>query len=141
MAEGVAQAFWLRIERERIKAGWTKDRLSTETAGHTGDGRPIPRSTIDNLRTSTRAPQPRIVHALADAVKLDRGEAEELAGLIPPTVRPGQMSVRQAIEASPLFSDAQKRALLETVDAMEAANRVARPAESMGRTVEQRRAV
>src|SRR4051794_16974102 len=48
MAEGVAQAFWLRIERERVGLGWTKDKLSIESANHTADGKPIPRSTIDN---------------------------------------------------------------------------------------------
>lgn len=140
MAEGVAQRFWLRVEQQRVELGWTKDRLSVETAGHTADGKVIPRSTIDNLRTSSRAPQPRIVHALADALKIDRKEAEVLAGLIPAT-RPDTQSVRQAIETSATFSLAQKRALLETIDAMEAANRATRPAADGGRSDDQQQAV
>lgn len=140
MAEGVAQRFWLRVEQQRVELGWTKDRLSVETAAHTADGKVIPRSTIDNLRTSSRAPQPRIVHALADVLGIDRKEAEVLAGLIPAT-RPDTQSVRQAIETSTTFSLAQKRALLETIDAMEAANRATRSDPGGDRSDDQRQAV
>lgn len=110
---GVAHDFWLLIERARVERGLTKLELS-EAAG-------IPRPTIDNLRTSTRPPQPRIVHALADAVDVDRTEAAQLAGLLPRTSTDG-ISVRDAILASPSYTAAQKDALLAMVDVLDEAN-------------------
>lgn len=113
--QGAAHAFWRRLEKKRIALEWTKSRLSQETIKHTADGHPIPRTTIDRLRTQTRPPHPRIVNALADAVGLDRDEAAVLAGLIPPAPPP---------EPEPLFTEAQKRAVLA---AMDAANRAGPP--------------
>lgn len=111
-----AHAFWRRLEEKRIALEWTKVRLSQETIKYTHNGRPITRATIDRLRTGKHPPQPRVVHALADAVGLDRKEAHVLAGLIPPPPPP---------PPSPLFTEAQKRAVLE---AMEQANRANPPA-------------
>lgn len=115
--QGAAHAFWRRLEEKRIALEWTKVRLSQETIKYTHNGRPITRATIDRLKTGKWPPQPRVVHALADAVGLDRKEAQELAGLIPPAPPP---------DPQPLFTEAQKRALLE---AMDTANQ-ARPAVS-----------
>lgn len=122
MTVGIAQRFWLRVEQERVAKGMTKEALSTATARHTPDGKVIPRSTIDNLRTTTRPPQPRIVFAIADALGLDRTEAAELAGVLPARTA-DDIDVRRAIESSPTFTAVQKTALLELVDAMDAANR------------------
>lgn len=69
---GVAYAFWERIEREQYAQGLTQ----REVVKRSG----IPASTINNLKDSTRPPQPRIVHAIADALGIDRDEAAQLAG-------------------------------------------------------------
>ncbi len=81
----------------------------------------VPASTINRLRTSTRAPQPRVVHALADAVELDRDQAAQLAGLLPRT-GDATVSVRDAVLASPAYTRAQKDALLAMIDALDEAN-------------------
>lgn len=140
MASGVAERFWLRIEQERIALGWTKDRLSIETKRYTPDKKAIPRSTIDNLRSSTRVPQPRIVNALADAVALDRVEAAQLAGLLPPTVD-ARVSARQAVILDPTFTDRQRAALLEEIDAYTALNEARRRSYELDRSDDTKRAM
>ncbi len=82
----------------------------------------IARSTVNNLRTSTRPPLLRIVNALADAVGLDRVEAAQLAGLLPAEPDASGISVRAAIAASPVYTQAQKDALLAMVDVLDQAN-------------------
>lgn len=129
MGEGVAYALWRRLEDERIRRGITKTELA-ELSGK-------PRTTYNDLATNVRRPMPRIVHAYADALGIDREEAERLAGLRLPSPGVGVeaagpasvMSVRQAIESSPTFSPAQKRALINMVDVIEAGNRAAHPAQ------------
>lgn len=114
---GVAYALWRRVEDERVAQAMSKSRLA-EAAG-------LPRSTIDNLETSTRPPQPRIVHALADALGIPRGAAEELAGLRR-AQRPGGATdsrVRAAIEASDTYDERQKEVLLNLIDVLDEANR------------------
>ena len=109
----MAYPFWARVEDERATKGWNKAELA-ERVG-------LPRSTIDNLKTGTRAPQPRIVNALADAVGLDRAQAHQLAGIVPAKAD-DSADVRRAIEASTAYTETQKRLLLETVDALDAIN-------------------
>lgn len=77
---GVALRFWERVEKERVARGWSKARLAEEAGLH--------RPTIDNLKSGVRAPYPRTVHPLADALDIDRREAEELAGLVAPSAPP-----------------------------------------------------
>lgn len=84
-----------------------------------GDGPSPARSTIDNLRDSTRAPQPRIVRALADALGIDWQEAQELAGLIPPATSPA-VDVRDAIARSESYNEQEKSALLGLLDVLDA---------------------
>jgi hypothetical protein len=117
----VAYALWARVEQERASKGWSKTELADEATRKAGSGQRIHRPTIDNLRTSTRAPQPRIVNALADALGIDRTEAHQLAGIGAPA--PDETAdVRAAIRKSRAYSDAQKQMLLEMVDALDAAN-------------------
>ncbi len=111
---GVAYNFWLRIEQIRLDRGMTKDDL------HKLSG--VAKTTIDDLRTRTGKPHIRTVHALADAVGLNRTEAAQLAGLLPAHVDRA-VSVRDAIAATAEYSDEQKRALFAMVDALDAANR------------------
>lgn len=112
--QGVAYRFWLRLEQARYDQQMSKHQLHEKTG--------VARSTIDNLKTSARPPAARIVHALADAVGLDRTDAARLAGLLPARLDPG-VSVRDAIAASADYTPDQKQALLGMVDALDAANR------------------
>lgn len=118
---GVAYAFWLRVEQERADKGWSKTELAEAATRRAGPGSRIHRPTIDNLRTGTRAPQPRIVNALADALGIERHEAHQLAGIVD-APRGDSANVREAVEFSTAYTDAQKQMLLELVDALDAAN-------------------
>ncbi|HEX6681665.1 MAG TPA: helix-turn-helix transcriptional regulator [Candidatus Limnocylindrales bacterium] len=113
ISRGVAYPFWVRVEDERAAKGWNKAELAERVR--------LPRSTIDNLKTGSRAPQPRIVNALADALDIDRSEAHQLAGIVP-TKADQSADVRRAIETSTAYTETQKQMLLETVDALDAIN-------------------
>jgi transcriptional regulator with XRE-family HTH domain len=127
---GVAYDFWLQVERARVAREWSKSELA-ERAG-------IPRKTIDNLEVSRRAPQVRIVNALADALEIDRDEAACLATLLPAdaaTVDPSE-DVRGAIRRSTAYTEEQRAMLLSMVDLIETANRTTRhPGVRRGRGV------
>jgi transcriptional regulator with XRE-family HTH domain len=113
VASGVAYPLWRRIEDERLSRGWTKTQLA-ERSG-------LSRSTYNDLQRTSRAPLPRIVHAFADAVGLDRTEAEQLAGLRPRTA--GQaVGVREAIQASELLTKSNKRTIIELYEQLSEAN-------------------
>jgi hypothetical protein len=119
--KGVAYPLWLRVEQERIRLGLTKMELWQRMKAAAPDDAPaVSRGTIDNLRDSTRAPQPRIVHALADALGIDRDEAAQLAGLVPSALS-GNTSVRESIVASSVYTDAEKQVLLGLLDVLDAA--------------------
>jgi transcriptional regulator with XRE-family HTH domain len=111
---GVAYAFYERIETERVRRNWTKVVLAQRSG--------LSRSTIDNLQWATRAPQARIVHALADVLELDWDEAERLAGLRPEEPADGDENIRQAIRNSPVYTDKQKTMLLDMVDYFDSTN-------------------
>ncbi|MFG2038064.1 hypothetical protein [Dactylosporangium sp. NPDC048998] len=123
--KGVAYSFWLAVEQERAAQGLTKMDLWNLLKERAGDGPTPARSTIDNLRDSTRAPQPRIVHALADTLGIDREEARRMAGLAPSQPMPG-VTVRSAIEASTEYTKDEKQALLTFIDAIERAKGTSR---------------
>lgn len=142
---GVALQFWLRIERERVARGWSSSRLSTETARWTPTGRPIPRSTIDNLRVSTRAPQPYIVQALSNALGIDyEEEGAVLAGLLPAGGDAAQSDVPPAIKKLELLSDAQQKLVESVIDELLAASQAkprTRRRSDTGRSDDERRAI
>jgi hypothetical protein len=117
--KGVAFRFWVRVERERNDQGMTKLGLWNAMKTRAGDGPTPARTTIDNLATSTRAPQPRIVRALADALGIPWQEAQELAGLVPPATSP-TVDVRDAIARSDLYTKQEKAALLGLIDVFDA---------------------
>lgn len=72
---GAAHRLWAVIESERVRLGWT----AVQMAQHID----LPRSTIDRLRKGSRPPQVGTVHAVADALGIDRIDAARLAGLRP----------------------------------------------------------
>jgi hypothetical protein len=117
---GIAYEFWLRVERERASRGMTKVDMWNAMKARAGDGLTPARSTIDNLRDSTRAPAPRIVKALADVLDIPWAEAQELAGLVP---RSGssEIDVRDAISRSSSYTKDEKQALLRLLDVLDAA--------------------
>lgn len=112
----VAYDFWLRIERERVSRQWTKERLSKASG--------VSRPTINNLARTGRPPLARVVHALADALEIDRSEAEVLAGLLPGEVddEAGDAGVVLAIKSSTAYTGDQKKLLLDVVSAIDKAN-------------------
>ncbi len=117
---GVAYDFWLRVERARASLGMTKTDVWNAMKARAGEGPTPARSTIDNLRDSTRAPAPRIVRALADVLDIPWDEAQELAGLVP---RSGssEIDVREAISRSLNYTNDEKLALLRLLDVLDAA--------------------
>lgn len=119
---GVAYDFWARLEKERTALGWSKFELFERVRDHVGEGPAPARSTIDNLRTSSRPPQARIVNAIADVLGIPRDEAHILANLTDPPRERGSDDVRAAIEASAVYTDAQRRMLLDLVDLIDQAN-------------------
>jgi len=70
----VTYPFWERVAQERARQELTW----TDLAQRTG----LTRKTIHSLRTGS-LPRPRTIHALADALGIDRIEAATLSGLIP----------------------------------------------------------
>lgn len=146
MAEGIALEFWLRVERERVAKDWSASRLSTETARYTPKGKPIPRSTIDNLKTSTRAPQPYIVRALTSALGIDYEEGAVLAGVLRP--KSGSSGLEQVLADNPDLTDEDRQIIRAVHDKFvrdnRAASRRTRQAETsddLGRSDGQQRAV
>ena len=112
---GVAYQLWAAVEDERLSRGWTKTRL----AEHIG----LPRNTLNNLQDSPKPPLPRTVHTIADALGLDRTEAETLAGLRPGPRADSDISARDAVRRDPVYTDAQRRTMLDLMDLFEQANR------------------
>ncbi|MEV6800558.1 helix-turn-helix transcriptional regulator [Micromonospora rifamycinica] len=111
----MAYQLWAAVENKRLTEGWTAVRV----AEHIG----LPRNTISRLKTSSRPPQVGTVHTIADALGINRTEAEEMAGLRPPTsARTGAVSARQAILHDRIYTDQQKKAMLELLDIFDQAN-------------------
>lgn len=63
--------------REAALRGWTNTELGRQVS--------VSRSTIDKLATQPKPPLPATVLKIADALGIPRGEALELAGVIPGT--------------------------------------------------------
>ncbi|MFI6266120.1 helix-turn-helix domain-containing protein [Micromonospora sp. NPDC051006] len=119
---GVAYQLWAEVENERLNRSWS----AVEMAKSLG----VARNTISNLRTSPHKPTPPTVHKVADGlaklgVNIDRERAEQLAGLRPfaPTEGAGQVSVRDAVKADPVYTEEQRQAMLQLLDIFERANR------------------
>lgn len=114
--QAVAYQLWAAVEDERLNRGWTAVRM----AEHIG----LPRNTISRLQTSPRKPQVPTVHRIADALGIDRTEAEEMAGLRPPTSeRTGAVSIREVIQRDRIYTDEQRQAMLQLIDIFDEANR------------------
>ena len=96
----------------------------TDTELHKASG--VARSTMDRLETGKRPPQARVIHALADAVHIDRNEALQLAGLKHDDESPDDVStadVRRAVEASSAYTPEQRAMLLQMMDTFDQVNR------------------
>jgi transcriptional regulator with XRE-family HTH domain len=120
MEFGVAYPLWQRLEAERVSKGWTKMKLAEESG--------LPRTTYNDLQKTSRPPLPRIVHAFADALGIDRVEAEQLAGLRPKSI--AQVGgVREAIQADETLTPRGKRVLHDLYEELTANDRAARPRE------------
>ncbi len=111
---GVAFDFWTEVEKRRLDLGWEKQELAKRSG--------MARSTIDGLRSGKRPPRFKTIHALADLLHIDRDKAEQLAGLTERPPEPGQMSVRDAIVASPEYTQDQKEMLLAMLSTIDRAN-------------------
>ncbi|MEU4217561.1 hypothetical protein [Actinoplanes sp. NPDC026623] len=90
-------------------------------------------ATFSQWQTTTRAPQPRLVNALADAINraakaagrdlyLDPEEARRLAGFVPGPPPVTAVDVRRVIQQNENFTKSQKDALLQIIDGFEAQN-------------------
>lgn len=110
LTPGVAYPLWKRVDDLRKERGWSKTELARRAD--------LRHATIDNLQTSSRVPQPRIVHALADAVGLDRAEADRLASGLPD---PGDDTVRAQIMQSRRLRMPQKLLLIQVYEELAAA--------------------
>lgn len=111
---GVAFPLWRLVQERAAELGLNGVQLA-ERVG-------LRRATIDNLRTSSRSPQPRIVEALVSGLQLDRREAFQAAGRIPPDGVEGGDDLRDLIARSQ-YTPAQREALLEALDAFDSFNR------------------
>lgn len=109
---------WRRVDDLRKQHGWNKSELARRAGEAAGLDHPMRTHTIDNLRTSTRQPDPWIVNALADAVGLDRAVAHRLAQ----GADDEAPTVPQSIRASKRLSERQKVLLLNLYDELVSAN-------------------
>lgn len=118
---GVAYDFWMRVRTEQGARGWTDDELHRRTG--------IARTTIDRLRSGKRPPTARVVNALADALDINLADAHRLAGRTPSPVDSDdeapepRISVREAILRDRIYTEQQRKAMLELLDIFEQANR------------------
>ncbi|WP_320066708.1 helix-turn-helix transcriptional regulator [Micromonospora sp. RTGN7] len=119
---GVAYDFWWRVRTEQDARGWTDDELRNRSG--------VARTTVDRLQVGRRPPTARVVNALADALDIDMSEAHRLAGRTPaaPNADIGEaqepkVSAREAILADRIYTDQQRKTMLELLDIFEQANR------------------
>ncbi|WP_165945714.1 helix-turn-helix transcriptional regulator [Micromonospora sp. KC606] len=119
---GVAYDFWWRVRTEQDARGWTDDELRTRSG--------VARTTIDRLKVGRRPPTARVVNSLAAALDIDLPEAHRLAGRTPAAPSEDapapQVSAREAILADPVYTDQQRKTMLELLDIFEQANRSGR---------------
>lgn len=117
---GVAYDFWLRVRNEQDARGWTDVELQNRSG--------IPRGTVDRLAKGKRPPLARVVNALADALGIERDEAQRLAGRVPAIEEAEHeqpataVSVREAVQADPIYTEEQRQAMLQLLDIFEQAN-------------------
>ena len=112
---GVAWPFWKRLKDAQA------DIPMTDVELHKASG--VARSTVDRLETGKRPPQARVIHALADAVHIDRDEALRLAGLKRNEESPSTTDVRRAVESSSAYTPEQRAMLLQMMETFDQVNR------------------
>ena len=114
----MAYELWRLVEKERLNAGLTKLELAQRSG--------VARTTINRLRSGVEPPSVKTVHALADALHIDRERSEILGGLQTPEPQPNDtVDVRVAIASSAAYTTHQRDMLLSMVDLIESANRAA----------------
>lgn len=127
----VAYPLWLRITEMCAQIGLNQTQLSERTG--------VRFATIKGWRTATRAPQPRLINPIVDALNaaareagmdlhLDPAEARRLAGIVPnPSASSGAPhptvdDIRRSIELNQNFTPAQRDALIHVIAGFEAQN-------------------
>lgn len=113
---GVAYDFWVRVKREQATRGWTDEELRRRAGGQ------VARTTIDRLEKGKRPPAASTVNALAKALDIDLDEAHQLARLVPGGPEPRTVSAREAVRRDPMYTDTQRRTMLELMDIFERTN-------------------
>lgn len=115
---GPAYDFWLRVKAEQANRGWTDSDL------HRRSG--VSRNTINGLKIRKRV-EAGTVNALADALDIPREQAHQWSGLVPVDEQASHgeriVSVREAIKHDTLYTEEQRRVMLQLVDMFAAANR------------------
>lgn len=111
---GVAYRLHERIELERAKRGWSKDKMAAAMK--------VSRNTLDTLPWRVEPPQMETVTKIADMLEVDRAEVAELAGILSPPSDNRSAAVREAIAVDPWFSAEQKQSLLTIIAAYDALN-------------------
>jgi transcriptional regulator with XRE-family HTH domain len=101
--EPPALPLYRRITAELRAKGMTKTQL------HQRSG--VARSTIEDWKTQPRPPLPSTVNAIADALAIDRTEAQRLAGLIPGChpVRDGETVDLSQVSSDELLAEIRRR--------------------------------
>ncbi|WP_433793965.1 helix-turn-helix domain-containing protein [Actinoplanes sp. CA-252034] len=118
---GVAWAFWRHVKDAQADVPLTDTELQRLSG--------IARTTIDRLETGKRPPQARVVHALADALHIDRDQALREAGLKPgadgENAEPASDldSIYKLVENEPSYTEDQRNALLLLMRTFDAVNR------------------
>jgi transcriptional regulator with XRE-family HTH domain len=112
---GVAWPFWKRLKDAQADIPLTDTELQRLSG--------VARTTVDRLEHGKRPPQARVIHALADAVHIDRDEALRLAGLKADEQPPDTADVRRAVEASSTYTPEQRAMLLQMMDTFDQVNR------------------
>ncbi len=118
---GVAWAFWRHVKDAQADVPLTDVELQKLSG--------VARTTIDRLETGQRPPQARVVHALADALHIDRNVALREAGLKRHEAdeddqkQNDHAKLYEMVENASGYTRDQRQALLLMMKTFEAANR------------------
>ncbi|WP_431728237.1 helix-turn-helix domain-containing protein [Verrucosispora sp. TAA-831] len=106
------------MKAEQASRNWTDSELHRQSG--------VSRNTIKDLGTRKRV-ETATISALADALRIPRTEAYELAGIVPPDdeaeVDSPAANARRAILAEPLYTEEQREAMLRLHDLFARSNR------------------
>ena len=78
---------------------------------------------LSQIERGLREPSQRVVDAIARSLEMSADALYEQAGIVPDEVIESANGVRAAVDADPVLTPRQKRALLDVYDAFAAQNR------------------